>query len=268
MSTLRPLRTLLIAACVAVPSLALAPAPPAAAFGDRALREGMRGDDVSGAAYGSRSMGRGDSGTDVEQLQRYLRRLGLPEKVDGEYGSDTSSNVKDWEAWRYKRVNGRVRLDEAEAIERQARSGAAYRQRRHVFPIRGAHRYGASGSRFGAPRGGRSHMGLDVSAADGTKLVAVHSGRVAYSQYQAGGAGYYLVIQGSDGSDSVYMHMSGPGVVEPGRRVRAGEMIGRVGSSGASSGPHLHFELWTPNWYDGGRAYDPLPALQRWDRRS
>jgi hypothetical protein len=101
-------------------------------------------------------MGRGDSGSDVEQLQRYLRRLGLPEKVDGEYGSDTSSNVKDWEAWRYKRVNGRVGLDEAEAIERQAKSGAAYRQRRHVFPIRGAHDYGASGSRFGFSRGSRA----------------------------------------------------------------------------------------------------------------
>lgn len=334
----KPRRCLtLVATAFVLLSAALAlPSPAAAGFGDRTLREGMRGADVAAlqrkltrlgistpvdrvfdretkrsmrryerrsdrrvngvcsradarhiqralgsqpdagadrdtgsggsVAYGSRPIAFGDSGSDVEQLQRYLHRLGLPARVDGEYSPDTRRNVKDWEAWRYKRANGRVGTEEASAIRRQAQKGAQYVERENVFPIRGPHDYGGSGSRFGAPRGDRSHMGQDVSAAGGTKLVAVHSGRVAYREYQAGGAGYYLVIQGGDGSDSVYMHMRGRGVVKPGARVRAGEVIGKVGSTGASSGPHLHFELWTPNWFDGGEAYDPLPALKRWDR--
>ena len=137
-----------------------------------------------------------------------------------------------------------------------------------MFPVRGPHNYGGSGSRFGAPRSGHTHQGQDVAAAQGTDLVAVHSGKVAYRQYQAGGAGHYLVIHGNDGADSVYMHMARRPIVAPGEQVRAGERIGPVGTTGSSTGPHLHFELWTQHWYAGGRAYDPLRKLQRWDSQT
>ncbi len=219
-------------------------------------------------AYGSRAMGRGDSGTDVAQLQRYLSTLGLPTPVDGRYGSATRKNVNAYEAWRYMRANGNVSRKQARRIRADAEGGEVYRDRAHVFPVRGSHSYGSSASRFGAPRSGHTHQGQDVAANAGTKLVAVHDGRVAVRQYQAGGAGHYLVIRGADGSDSVYMHMPRRSFLEPGDRVLAGEAIGAVGSTGASSGPHLHFELWTPHWYNGGRAYDPLPDLKRWDRRT
>jgi peptidoglycan hydrolase-like protein with peptidoglycan-binding domain len=226
------------------------------------------GTDGSDYEYASRGMGPGDRGSDVTKLQRFLTRLGLDTTVDGHYGETTRRNVKRWEAWRYRRVNGAVAIREAEKIREQARSGAQYVRRAHVFPVRGRHDYGGAGSRFGADRGDHVHQGQDISAAEGTKLVAVHDGEVAYRQYQAGGAGHYLVIHGRDGSDSVYMHLRRRGIVSPGQRVLAGQRIGSVGSTGSSTGAHLHFELWTPHWFDGGSPYDPLPKLRRWDRQT
>jgi murein DD-endopeptidase MepM/ murein hydrolase activator NlpD len=219
-------------------------------------------------AYGSRRLEVGDRGTDVAMVQRHLTKQGLATTVDGRFGTSTKVNVEKWEAWQYRRAEGAVRRKEAMIIRQLAASGARYEARKHVFTVRGPHSYGGSGSRFGAPRSGHTHQGQDVAAAHGTLLVAAHSGRVAYRQYQAGGAGHYLVIHGNDGSDSVYMHLPRRAVVAPGEFVRAGEKIGKVGSTGASTGPHLHFELWTQHWYAGGRAYDPLPKLQRWDRRT
>jgi Peptidase family M23 len=134
----------------------------------------------------------------------------------------------------------------------------------HAFPIRGAHSYGGELSRYGYARG-RLHRGQDMAAAAGTPLVAVTAGRVSYRQYQSGGAGYYVVIQGDDGRDSVYMHMQSAAFVAPGQRVQKGQLIGRVGSTGSSTGPHLHFELWTPHWFAGGSSFDPLPSLNKWD---
>jgi murein DD-endopeptidase MepM/ murein hydrolase activator NlpD len=210
-------------------------------------------------------MEEGDRGTDVAQLQRYLSRLGLSTPDTGYYGSTTRGNVKRWEAWRYRIANGRVSTSQARDIQRQARDGQRYVDREGVFPVRGPHSYGSSGSRFGAPRGDHTHQGQDVAAAHGTKLVAVHDGKVAYIQYQAGGAGHYVVIHGDDRSDSVYMHLPVRSNLNLGARVRAGEQIGQVGCTGSCTGPHLHFELWTPHWYDGGSPFDPLPRLQRWD---
>jgi murein DD-endopeptidase MepM/ murein hydrolase activator NlpD len=59
------------------------------------------------------------------------------------------------------------------------------------------------------------------------------------------------------------MHLKYRASVAPGTRVRVGQRVGYVGSTGASTGPHLHFEMWTAHWYDGGHRFDPLPYLQR-----
>ncbi len=215
---------------------------------------------------GSRRLHEGMRGQDVRRLQRKLTGLRFRTRVSGEFGRKTKKQVKRFERWRNMAANGEVGPDQADRIKRLFRQGVHYR--RHRFPVRGAHDYGGAGSRFGAPRSGHTHQGQDVAAAEGTKLVAVHEGRVTARQYQAGGAGYYLVIRGKDGTDSVYMHMVGPAKVAAGEKVMAGQRIGRVGTTGSSTGPHLHFELWTPHWYAGGRAFDPLSKLQRWDRRS
>lgn len=95
-------------------------------------------------------------------------------------------------------------------------------------------------------------------------MVAPYRGVVTVVSYQAGGAGRYVVIDGED-YDYVFMHLrTGSILVSEGQRVRTGEQIAAVGSTGGSSGPHLHFELWVGAWYDGGQAIDPLPLLQQW----
>ena len=62
------------------------------------------------------------------------------------------------------------------------------------------------------------------------------------ASYQAGGAGYYVNINHGDGYQSIYMHMTRY-IVKAGQYVEAGEIIGYVGSTGGSTGPHLHFGI-------------------------
>ena len=134
----------------------------------------------------------------------------------------------------------------------------------HRFPIAGAFDWGGSDARFGAKRPGHRHQGQDLPAASGTPVVAPYRGVVTAVQYQAKGAGRYVVIDGED-YDYVFMHLrTGSIGVREGERVRTGQAIGEVGSTGESSGPHLHFELWLGAWYDGGHPIDPLPLLQQW----
>lgn len=149
----------------------------------------------------------------------------------------------------------------------QARGTAEFRYLTHVFPIAGQHSWPSSGGGFGADRGERAHQGQDLTAAEGTPLVAVANGTVAWRRYQEGGAGQYVVLR-SPTADFVYMHMrAGSVIVAEGQRLTAGQQIGEVGSTGRSSGPHLHFEIWAGRWYEGGKAVDPAPRLRRWARQ-
>ena len=141
--------------------------------------------------------------------------------------------------------------------------------RAYAFPVPGKHSFGGAGSRFGASRRGHTHQGQDVSAACGQRLLAAQGGTLSVDSYQAGGAGYYVVIHGINGTDTVYMHMKKPSWAVPGQVIYTGQQIGKVGNTGSSSGCHLHFEHWTaPGWYQGGAPYDPLPELTYWDSYS
>ena len=88
----------------------------------------------------------------------------------------------------------------------------------------------------------KMHNGVDMSAAQGTPIYAAKSGKVTVTSYQAGGAGYYVSINHGDGFSSIYMHMTHY-IVSPGQYVSAGQVIGYVGSTGGSTGPHLHFGI-------------------------
>jgi murein DD-endopeptidase MepM/ murein hydrolase activator NlpD len=131
-----------------------------------------------------------------------------------------------------------------------------------VFPVRGRYSFGDG---LGA---GRGHQGQDILARCGRPVVATMPGRVRIRSFQASGAGNYVVVKGKGSPyDYVYMHMLRKLNVKRGDWVKAGDPIGRVGSTGRSSACHLHFEMWThPGWYRGGRASNPTPFLKRWRR--
>jgi murein DD-endopeptidase MepM/ murein hydrolase activator NlpD len=137
---------------------------------------------------------------------------------------------------------------------------------RGIFPVQGAYTLGGPDARFGATRTGHVHQGQDVVAAAGVPVVAPRAGVVHWVAYQAAGAGYYVILNGDDGRDYAFMHLlSGSTAVVKGQAVAAGQRLGAVGSTGASSGPHLHFEIWPNGWWvDGSSPIDPLPDLLAW----
>lgn len=97
----------------------------------------------------------------------------------------------------------------------------------------------------------RMHRGVDFGAGWGSPIVAAADGQVAASGW-AGGYGRQVRIAHAGGIVTSYSHMSRI-VADPGSFVRRGELIGYVGSSGLSTGPHLHYEV-----YRGGQAVNPL----------
>ena len=88
----------------------------------------------------------------------------------------------------------------------------------------------------------RMHEGVDMAAPQGTPIYAAKSGKVTTASYQKGGAGNYVSINHGDGFSSIYMHMTRY-IVSKGQYVNAGQVIGYVGSTGISTGPHLHFGI-------------------------
>jgi murein DD-endopeptidase MepM/ murein hydrolase activator NlpD len=140
----------------------------------------------------------------------------------------------------------------------------------HQFPLAGAFDWGGEDARFGAARPGHSHQGQDLAATEGTPVLAPRAGVIEAVQYQARGAGHYVVLDGDDEeNDYIFMHLRDGSIpVTPGRRVRTGQRIGEVGNTGRSFGAHLHFEIWVGGWYTGGAPIDPLPLLQAWFTQS
>lgn len=107
-----------------------------------------------------------------------------------------------------------------------------------------------------SPTAGAStnHKGVDMACPSGTPIYATRAGTVTTASYQAGGAGYYVSINHGDGFASIYMHMTRY-VVSKGQSVAQGELIGYVGSTGISTGPHLHFGVSYGGTYVNPMAY-------------
>jgi murein DD-endopeptidase MepM/ murein hydrolase activator NlpD len=230
---------------------------------------------ASAGKYGYRTLGPHMRGKDVRLLQRDLRVLKLPTTVDGVYGKETRRNVRELERRRGWPLDGIVQRKQAQQIKAIAAKRRAKKRTRQVtasgdyrFPVGDPHNFGGASARFGAPRSGHTHQGQDVFAPCDTPLYAAHAGVVRARSFQSS-AGYYLVIDGADGTDTAYYHMKKLSWAVVGTPTYPGQQIGRVGASGNASGCHLHFEHWSaPGWYSGGAPYDPLPELLSWDSYS
>jgi murein DD-endopeptidase MepM/ murein hydrolase activator NlpD len=114
-----------------------------------------------------------------------------------------------------------------------------------------------SAPRTKAGRASHNHKGLDLAAPQGTPVGAAGAGVVVRAGWN-GGYGMFVEIQHPDGMITRYGHMKrGSILVKKGEKVFAGQMIGQVGSTGKSTGPHLHFEIRKPNRV----AMNPAPVL-------
>ena len=100
----------------------------------------------------------------------------------------------------------------------------------------------------------RFHSGIDIGAPQGTYIHAAASGKVIWSGWRSGGGGNTIIIDHGGGIATLYLHiMNGGLLVKEGQVVAAGDVIAKVGSTGLSTGPHLHFTV-----KKNGESVDPL----------
>jgi len=109
--------------------------------------------------------------------------------------------------------------------------------------------------RHGPTAGGTQNDGINIAAAEGTPVLAADSGTVAYAGNELRGYGNLILLKHSDGWMTAYAHNSQV-LVTRGQKVQRGQVIARVGATGAVSQPQLHFEV-----RQGTRALDPMDYL-------
>ena len=118
-----------------------------------------------------------------------------------------------------------------------------------IWPVQGL-----ISSGFGM-RDGRQHQGLDIAANEGTTIRASKKGRIVFAGPR-GNYGLAVIIEHGGEEQTLYGHCSNL-LVSAGEEVVVGQAVAKVGSTGRSTGPHLHFEI-----IRQGVHYDPLPCLK------
>jgi len=104
------------------------------------------------------------------------------------------------------------------------------------------------------------HPAIDIAGNYGTPIRAAARGKVLFAGWKNNGGGYQVWIAHGSGLYTTYNHMSSV-AVSGGRRVGRGTFIGRIGTSGWATGPHLHFEVWRGGIWNGGTRVNPLGFL-------
>lgn len=126
---------------------------------------------------------------------------------------------------------------------------------RFVWPVPGYYRLSEEyGYRICPYHGKENHSGIDISSSGiyGAKIVAADSGEIILSKYY-GGYGNCVMIDHNNGYVTLYAHMKALSPLKVGAKVNKGDVVGYVGSSGNSTGPHLHFEI-----QKNGKTVDPM----------
>lgn len=158
----------------------------------------------------------------------------------------------------YKRLEREYFLVKA---ARERVTDLPYYRRPFIWPARGriSGVYGSQRILNGKPR--RPHYGVDVAAPRGTPVVAAQGGIVALAHPGMYFAGKTIILDHGQGVTTAYIHLSRIAVAA-GQRVRRGQLIGRIGTTGRSTGPHLH---WGLNW--GAMYLDPATLVGPMKRR-
>ena len=105
----------------------------------------------------------------------------------------------------------------------------------------------------------RPHSGIDYGCPEGTPILASGDGVVQYAAFDGTGYGNWIVIVHPDGKATLYAHLS-QRLVIPGAQVKQGDVIGKSGNTGNSTGPHLHFEA-RKSWGDWRSHQNPVTFL-------
>lgn len=228
-------------------------------------RRGLAADGIAGQrtrralgwrgrpGLGSRVMRIGNRGWDVAALQFLLQRAGRgPGRADGVFGPLTRAAVKRAQGAARIGVDGLAGPTTISSLRAGHEPVLVDGPVRFLRPVPGP-----IGDGFGAPREGgrRSHQGLDFPVAQGTLVAAAGRGTTIFAGYNSGGYGNLVVIQHRLGYTTWYAHLSQI-TSWVGEEVVGGTRIGYVGSTGYSTGPHLHFEV---RRYD--TPIDPAPLM-------
>lgn len=164
------------------------------------------------------------------------------EYKDMKYATTTklNRNLENEEKNKEAEEKARKEAEEAKAREEAAKNGSYVNG--VCFSV--APTVGRISSRYGANESIRNHThkGLDIAASNGTPIKAAADGVVTYARYNSGGYGNLVKIDHGNGVESYYGHCSKLYVKE-GQTVKAGDTIAAVGSTGNSTGNHLHFEI-------------------------
>jgi murein DD-endopeptidase MepM/ murein hydrolase activator NlpD len=189
------------------------------------------------------------TGWDVAALQFLLWRRGFsPGQVDGSFGPATGRAVQAYQRSAGLTADGLAGPQTIRAL-RHGRVSHPDAPVRFYHPVPGP-----MGDGFGRV-GGRRHTGIDFPAPRGTPIEAAGRGRTVFAGWNSGGYGNLVVVQHRLGFATWYAHMSRIATA-PGQAVSGGTVIGYVGSTGRSTGPHVHFEV---RRYD--TPIDPTPYL-------
>ena len=195
---------------------------------------------------GGRILAPGSRGWDVAALQFAMASHGFPSgRLDGLFGASTGTALRRFQGWAGLQADGVA----GPAVVAALRAAPPSCPISLASPVATAYTDG-----FG-PRGNRFHTGIDYPGQPGTSVFAAASGRVTFAGFSLGGYGNLVAIAHGGGTRTMYAHLSRVGV-RVGQYVQSGRRIGRVGSSGNSTGPHLHFEVRVR-----GAAVDPMTGL-------